>query len=101
MTATSTGYTLTSGGGAFNNLTFKRTGGGWTLMDSILNINGNFTITQGRLRRRAILSCWGQLEFENGRIYLWTSTVNLTGTGNLDTRTSIIYLPPLMAQRQL
>ena len=78
--ATGAGRTVTTGGSAFNNVTFDGVGGGWILQDD-LTVGGDLTIANGQFSTGArTVNLAGNWLHTGGTFTAGTSTVNLTGT---------------------
>ena len=85
LTGTSSGGTITSGGGAFGALTINGSGGTYTLKDA-LSVTGNFTITSGMVTGAQAITVGGN--WSNAGGFSDVGVVTLTSASAAATITS-------------
>jgi hypothetical protein len=94
FTATTTGQTITSAGQTLGGISFTGAGGGWTLQDAF-NSTGTITVTRGSFdtnNMAVTCSLFSSNNINVRAITLGTSTISLTGTGNVYNTISITNL---------
>jgi len=85
FTATTTGKTITTAGKTLAGISFTGAGGGWTLQDALIG-TGTILLTRGSFDTNGMAVTCFALSSNNINVRaltLGTSTVSLTGTGNV------------------